>query len=419
MKKINLLGILQKTIRFAIVLLCVVISVVLLYPLILGKMAIEPAQILTKDNKVSDLVIGLKVIELTGDDIKNMPIVDLSDSGEENNVNSKLNRSGITLNEKALINKFNIPVIALSLNYVYLSSSTVGENDELCVEEVKIGGLDKLDALNDYGLFSRDQIIFSNNDEQVCFKSGYTDIVNEKIAFRPLLLKNPSVTEYYYPFDARILDFGLLFKGYFRKEGAQGEFPKDLNVKIMLTPSRWSTTFVEKPNYIGGYLGKEILVTLNRPWYYRCLFFVIPVIVVVALISLISIDSLGSFWEVSIGFISLWSVHEILIPNYVNSPTIIDQVITFLYLLLGLVVLFSLFSVFSHKQTFDLVQQIPVRRGKPNLIKWAENLIDRRLTSPDEIAKAFFLRAELERSVAMKNKLRDIAELYVRYPDGQ
>jgi len=139
----------------------------------------------------------------------------------------------------------------------------------------------------------------------------------------------------------------------------------------------------------------------------------IPIIALVALVSLIALENLGSFWEVSIAMLGLWSIREILIPNYINSPTIVDQTLTFMYILLLLVVIASLAAKFRDKGVVDLALLIPIRKGIATLVRWGEDQIDRGWASNEEIAKSFLVRADLVSSASIKEKLRRVAEIFI------
>jgi len=394
----NISVIVRYAIRILIILACTGILYSLLYPLLFADTSKLEASFSDADR---DPVIGLIVTEWS-------QAIAGADNEKPGNAAGVLNLSP---EQRELVDRFSIPLMIISLDYIYLPPLTISDTDRFCVQELSVLG--EIKGLEDFELFRNSQKLLVDNTGQACFQAGLNYVVIDTVAVRPMLPRNRNLGEYLYPFDDRLLGFEVLLKGYVEKKDGTTESVSNIDVRINLSHTRWVETTTSEEFRVDGFVAKELQVTLKRSWVYRTLFFIIPIIALVALVSLIALENLGSFWEVSIAMLGLWSIREILIPNYINSPTIVDQTLTFMYILLLLVVIASLAAKFRDKGVVDLALLIPIRKGIATLVRWGEDQIDRGWASNEEIAKSFLVRADLVSSASIKEKLRRVAEIFI------
>lgn len=94
---------------------------------------------------------------------------------------------------------------------------------------------------------------------------------------------------------------------------------------------------ISQQGWIGNFTGinESTVLQLERPKFYKgiiYLFSVMMAIFIITLNNIISVDE--GFFEVAFGLLlGLWGTHEILIPEYIESSTLIDLIIYILYML--------------------------------------------------------------------------------------
>ena len=48
----------------------------------------------------------------------------------------------------------------------------------------------------------------------------------------------------------------------------------------------------------------------------------------------------SGYWEVAVGILGIWSIQEVLLPEFIEGPTIVGDIILSLYIFLSFIILF-------------------------------------------------------------------------------
>lgn len=156
-------------------------------------------------------------------------------------------------------------------------------------------------------------------------------------------------SQYYFPFDKRILDFDVWLNTYQEigeNKRALGTFAPD--VKGYVDYPDWDETVTIQKVFSEekGHDVTHVNIVLRRPLGYIAMAVILLSGLAVFSLSLIKVEEISSFLEVAIGILlGLWGVQTILIPDNVTWPTIIDPLILTSYGLLA----FAVFIRFAIK----------------------------------------------------------------------
>jgi hypothetical protein len=186
---------------------------------------------------------------------------------------------------------------------------------------------------------------------------------------------------------------------------------------MSVSPPRWTTNttvlFLEED-------AKSITTTTFRSPLVKVLSIIIPFSVLLIVFMLpTTTHEVGSFWEVIAGIIlGLWGVSEMLIPSYIDYPTLIGSLILILYAVIGVFVINFVAKDFIKRQQLrrapptvhpNPLEDIPNEGSIENLFVWAIRKLNEGIEST-KIAEALFTRAQNERSVTYKKKLIEVGE---------
>src|SRR3990172_4001234 len=199
----NISVIVRYAIRILIILACTGILYSLLYPLLFADTSKLEASFSDADR---DPVIGLIVTEWS-------QAIAGADNEKPGNAAGVLNLSP---EQRELVDRFSIPLMIISLDYIYLPPLTISDTDRFCVQELSVLG--EIKGLEDFELFRNSQKLLVDNTGQACFQAGLNYVVIDTVAVRPMLPRNRNLGEYLYPFDDRLLGFEVLLKGYVEKK---------------------------------------------------------------------------------------------------------------------------------------------------------------------------------------------------------
>lgn len=149
-----------------------------------------------------------------------------------------------------------------------------------------------------------------------------------------LLTSVPQISPYYFPFDRHKIIASV----------AVGTTPDDGSDEpkfIFTTPHAsinakdWDVEYKLIP--FEDFQNASLMIDLKRPLPMRVLFVVIIGTILIASLLLIIVDSTSGVLEVAVGILfSIWSVQEIIKPDYVTWTTLIDSILLMLYLILAI-----------------------------------------------------------------------------------
>ena len=312
-----------------------------------------------------------------------------------------------TWQEQYLISQ-DVPLPVISLEYINVPKKLLAEDNLLCINEIKITG--------NFDLSKTGLVIYhltDNNDQNVCFPSGKNVVLTKDFQIDPFVY-DKYIEPFFYPYDQRTISYDVQTKMSLKKTG--GDFIVDQAVIVSTDPPRWiANTFIIN-SQIGG--TKSLKTTLFRYPLTQLLSIFVPISVLLIIRILPSLtNEIGSVWEVTVGLIlGLWGLSEVLIPPYIDYPTIMETIILILYVGIAIFVMYFIRNQrrkISRTVSADtLALDIPVRRNKTNLFIWAIKKSNEGIAYIT-IAEAFFIRSESVNSINFKRKLIAIGEKFI------
>lgn len=235
-------------------------------------------------------------------------------------------------------NSLYVPLVAFSLDYIYVNPNTL--NGVYCIGELKIISNDV--AQPEQTLIQDPGICLDTSQNYKNYILGYSNkfVI---LAYNPYGFSYSS--PYRYPFDSRSLHFRIFTKVY--TGGQMARQYLDINPDIVIATSqskigRESWTIVPDPQIQNGKM--NFMLTLTRPIKYQALTVVILITLGITILSLLLVEE--SFWEVAVGILlGLWGIQDVLIPKFVDPPTIVSDFVLFLYFLLSVVILLHISGI--------------------------------------------------------------------------
>lgn len=278
-------------------------------------------------NETADIVFGIRVKEL--------------DKNEINKFNQK-ETPDIPLEswEIEYAQIFDTPLVLMSIDYIYVAEKFLVSNsgNQICIVKIEIR------TNNDVGMpqsFIR---------ENLCNGRGVNYFVNQSTNFAVLLYDkyNGEYSDpYYFPFDSRSISAELTIDAILLD--ADG---KELSVftRPTIQINVISQNGKDYWNFENHKNDNNIKLTLHRPLMYPILSVLLLVVIFVAILSLLLLvddkneknddAAEAGYWEVAVGILGIWSIQEVLLPDFIEGPTIIGDIILALYIFLSLVILY-------------------------------------------------------------------------------
>ena len=249
----------------------------------------------------------------------------------------------------------NIPLPVLSLEYINVPTELLPEGDQVCIDEIKITGT--------FGATENVRYQIPNSDQKTCFSAGKNVILSNDFQISPFLYEDFS-NPFLYPFDTRKIIFDISTNLSLTPSG--DKIKDEPVIRVSPDPPRWIANTSEISSSLGETTSYE--TTLHRYPSTRGLSILVPItILLIILLILPKITEIGSLWEVTIGLIlGLWGLHQVLIPEYIDYPTIMENIILLLFVTLALFVLHIIFiqrKKASEPSSVDaLASEIPVEK---------------------------------------------------------
>lgn len=179
-------------------------------------------------------------------------------------------------------------------------------------------------------------------------RRGYSDFSWSDLLTTDLPLKY-SRSSYFYPFDQASIEIYTLIDQELTYENQATVSSTDIghHVNLVVDTNKWDYSVESDELDNNGAL--VLRINLQRPFPVKLLTTLLLVTAFFFIISLIRIKENSSFLEVSVGvLLGLWSLQELLIPDYLNEPTIVNNFILVLYLLLALISILRYFLILSY-----------------------------------------------------------------------
>lgn len=155
------------------------------------------------------------------------------------------------------------------------------------------------------------------------------------------------VPDYYFPFDRFILRMDVWITGTLTFDDNTSS-PIRIAPRVIgvFDPSRWDTSAEVSQSLDDAEPTTVVSLEYRRPLIYRVLTPLILSLLVISIVLLPFLKDLGGFLRASIGLVlGLWGAREMLIPNDVTWPTIIEPLVLTMYALLGVSVFVRLLFV--------------------------------------------------------------------------
>ncbi len=269
-------------------------------------------------------VVGIKIRELDEDDYKRIDLPKWQES---------------------YITKFDIPLILVSVDYIFVPENAI-DDKPICIDKLTVRNLEPKDK------FVESILVQSTDLNLVCLNTGKNYLIqnaaenNEDIQ---AFIYNSYTNPFWYPFDERIFKFHLQLKAFYSdKPEDDDKFTISPIVASQTTPPTWFSRvdISQKPD------GEELKIILTRFPFYKVLSVLMPsgVVLIIALLVYFRQD-IDGFWEVIVGLIfGIWGLSEVLIPSYIDFPTIIETILLLLFVPLGLFVIHDVWLYFLEKR---------------------------------------------------------------------
>lgn len=314
--------------------------------------------------------------------------------------------------ERQYLARDELPLSLVSLDYIYVPEELISDNDSLCVAEIKI--------FSTFTLGTMENVIYSLNEntdhQDICFAGGKNIILPKYFQITPIVYSNYH-NPFFYPFDFRTIKYSVSSQLYFKSTGEN--LDADTKILMSVSPPYWTSN----TNVISQSEEQKSLrlsTTISRPSLVKVLSIIVPFSVLLIILILPKIrNEIGSFWEVIVGLIlGLWGLSEVLIPPYIDYPTIIETIILFLYIIIGLFIIFSVLNQTPQRNRplvdlNSLVGEIPNNASIENLFVWAIEKINDGVEST-KVAEALFVKASDVNSSSYKNKLIEVGEKFIK-----
>lgn len=281
-----------------------------------------------EQNEIADIVFGLRIQEL-----------------EKNKIN-KLDYTGI---QNISIETWEIeyaqtlgtPVVLVSIDYIYISGKFLDSNhaDQICIRKFEIR------ANNNVGTPK------SLIKENLCNSEGTNYFVNQSTNFAVLLYNkydDKYRDPYYFPFDNRSISAEITIEASLLDANQQElavSNGKEPSINIYVVSQNGKDAWK-----LESYNNGIITFALNRPIMYPVLSVLLLIVIFIAILSLLLLvdDTMAEnddaaeagYWEVAVGILGIWSIQEVLLPDFIEGPTIIGDIILALYVFLSLIILY-------------------------------------------------------------------------------
>lgn len=313
-----------------------------------------------------------------------------------------------------------VPFSLISLDYIYIPDSFISNGNSLCIAEIKITSESSLDPSGDV-IYLVNEIIDENEVEntekqEICLVAGKNVIFPDHFQIAPIAYSK-YIDPYFYPFDTRTVKYNLSSQLYFKDTGK--DLNADTQVLMSVSPPRWipntkiATQLVDRDEL-------ELKTTFHRFPLFEVLSIILPISMLFIFILLYRIrNEFGSFWEVIVGLIlGLWSLSEVLVPSYIDYPTITGTLILFLYIIIGAIVIDSVIRQLSQRDVPIVnspppVGEVPDDTSIESLYAWAIDKLNDGIESA-KIADALFNKARNVNSATHKKKLIEVGEKFIR-----
>lgn len=332
--------------------------------------------------------------------------------------------SDINAWQKQYLARHKVPFSLLSLDYIYVPENLVSGGNPLCVAEIKITSESSLDPTGDIIYLVAENVdkvedadeSINTSRQDLCLVAGKNLIFPDRFQVAPVAYSK-YIDPYFYPFDIRVVEYNLSSQLYYKT--TRDTLDADTQVLMSVSPPRWIPDTKIMPNFEGE-KSLALRTTFNRFPLFRVLSLIVPMSIFSIIIILPRIrDEVGSFWEVIVGLIlGLWGLSEVLIPSYIDYPTIIETIILFLYFIIGLFVIGSVVRQSPQRENpltnvDSLSGEIPDNESIENLFLWGLQKLNDGI-KPVEIAEALFVKARDVDSISYKKKLIDVGEKIIK-----
>jgi hypothetical protein len=149
---------------------------------------------------------------------------------------------------------------------------------------------------------------------------------------------------YLYPFDGTNIDIRTQFYGYYiinETKSAEVELPMVINWDLNFP--EWELANATK-SYQDGQ--SQLHVVLRRKYIYRIITPFLFAVILISIIFIPFVKDLGAVSQISIGMVfGLWTVRQIVLPQSVQWPTILDPIFLAFYALLSISILLRAIAV--------------------------------------------------------------------------
>lgn len=265
----------------------------------------------------ADIQIGLHVDEVDRNEIEETPL---------------------ELWEKSFVSKTNLPLVILSLDYIYLSPQFILENNAktICFQEISIQNLD-VDQSPKQNLVEREE----------CVEYGVNYIASgDYVALIYNVYKPGYKDPYFYPFDERTIRFDLVTNIRIYDNDKKEIAAKSLPIVTAVTRSYnsgenlWILSTESDNNQ-----DRFQILEMRRLLIYKILIGFVILLVFIVIRHLHLMKRRSDFFQVATGiFLGLWGMREILIPSSIATITLVDTIFLFLYLLIAMFIIYETFT---------------------------------------------------------------------------
>ena len=225
--------------------------------------------------------------------------------------------------------RFEASPIAVSLDFIFIPRAF--DKRKICITELDIVS-SGIAGVNVEPTTIVSKLVF---DTPFCLGPGKNYFVQQESETSETKVFDYAkwTNSFWYPFDYRVFKIDLFL--------VKGDFDKNIvfdpALQITSASPRW-ISWVSKFGKSGGdtkqWEVESIRIVVARHMTYMALAILVPFIVTLILGKVLPavINNVSTFWEIVVALIlGLWTFSEALIPNYIDHPTIIGNIILFMY----------------------------------------------------------------------------------------
>jgi len=236
--------------------------------------------------------------------------------------------------------RYNGETMAVSLNYITIPSNKMKKGQQFCIQKFVVLNINTFTS-------NLDPLEGSLIENPICIGTGTTYFKYQKIPEG--LIYSEDSNPFYFPFDTQTLNFDILLDAFVLEQTGEKKTAlvdsKKFDIKADLYPPKWQKNIKLIDRLVMDVGVVETDLTLKHPIFYRVLTMILSLLVLIILLTLQYIRNLEDFLQIAVALLlGLWGVQQVLVPDYIDFPILVNYVILLLYLYLAVFIAVEIFK---------------------------------------------------------------------------